>query len=280
MNRIDRLFQRYIRDLTIGPPTRPARRRAETLEPRGRTTPASWRLTVAYALAIILPVSTAAVLILVRENHARTTAVILVIPVVIVAVLGATGPAVVAALSAGLAYDVFLTRPYYHVVIDDTDDITTTIVLGIVALAVGLLSSRLIRITARDVARGGQLHHLLEFVQTTRSVDTETELTEAACRHISGVLHLRSCRWRADYHGGTSPTLLATGGITGRATAMNPDRAELPATLELPAVVGTTELGRFILESPADQVSSREERLTAAAIASICAGVVRQRSLG
>lgn len=271
MNRLERFVQRFIQDLTLGPPRRPPRTRPETAEPGERARLPTQRLLTAYALAILLPVCTAALLIPFREDHGRTTAIVLVVPVIVVAVLGATGPAIVAAVSAGLSYDVLLTRPYYHVVIDDTDDLTTTIILLLVALAVGLLSSRLVRTTARDVARRDELHHLLAFARAVTEPHTGTALTDEATRRIAAVLNLRACRWSPGYHGTTAPILLPTGQITGHITALEADRATLPPTLELPAITGTTELGRFILTATPHHTSSLEERFTAATIAALYA---------
>ena len=277
MNRLERAAQRYIHELTVGPPRRPPRQRPETAEPGERTAVPAPRLLAAYALAVALPVVTAAALIAVREDHGRTTAIVLVVPVVAVAVLGATGPAVVAALTAGLAYDVFLTEPYYHVVISDTDDIVAAATLVVVALAVGLLSSRLIRLTARDTARRDELRHLLAFAHAATTPHTDAALTAEACRHITAVLGLRDCRWQRGYHGTAAPVLQPTGQISGYLTGLEADRTHLPPRVELPAVAGTVELGRFVMTSTGDHVSSVEERLTAATIAALFANAMVER---
>ncbi|HEX6416931.1 MAG TPA: DUF4118 domain-containing protein [Acidimicrobiales bacterium] len=281
MNRLERAAQRYIHDLTVGPARRPRRQRPETAEPGERGVLGAPRLLAAYALAVVLPVATAAALVPVRDDHGRTTAIVLVLPVVVVAVLGATGPAVVAALAAGLAYDVLLTEPYHHVVISDTDDVVAALTLVAVALAVGLLSSRLIRLTARDTARRGELRHLLAFAHAATTPRTDAELTTEACRDIAAVLGLRECRWQPGYHGTAAPVLQPTGEISGYLTGLEADRAQLPPRVELPAVAGTVELGRFVLTSTGDHASSVEERLTAATIAALFANaMVDQPSSG
>jgi hypothetical protein len=61
------------------------------------------------------------------------------------------------------------------------------------------------------------------------------------------------------------------GNIMGYLTALNPDRAKLPDHIELPAAVGTTEVGRFLLTSRSRHPTSIEERLTAATIAALYA---------
>lgn len=274
MNRLERAAQRYIHELTVGPSRHPPRQRTGTEEPGERTALGAPRLLVTYALAVALPMATAAALVPVRNDHGRTTAIVLVLPVVVVAVLGATGPAVVAALAAGLAYDLFLTEPYHRLVISDTDDIVAAATLVAVGLAVGLLSSRLIRLTARDTTRRDELRHLLEFARAATTPHADADLNSEACRHISALLGLRDCRWQPGYLGTAAPVLGPNGEITGYLTGLEADRAHLPPTVELPAIAGSDELGRFVLAPSPDRVTSLEERLTAATIAALYAASV------
>jgi K+-sensing histidine kinase KdpD len=271
MIRLERLVHDFVQDLTLGSPPRRPRQRPETLEPGERARLPSRRLLAAYLLALALPAATAVVMIPFRAEHAPVAAIVLVAPVVLIAVLGATGPALAAALTAGLAYDLFLTEPYYQLVIDDPDDITATVTLLAVGMTVGLLNSRLVRVAARDATRRNELRHLLQFVRTATVSPTLDKLTTEACAQIAAVLDLRECRWNAGYHGTNAPVLLPDGNIMGYITALNPDRAKLPDHVELPASVGNTELGRFILTARAEHPTSAEERLTAATIAALYA---------
>jgi hypothetical protein len=274
VNRVDQLLNRFVRGLTLGPPNQEPRLRPETVEPGERAHVPASRLVLGYALAVVLPIAIAAGLIPLRAEHGHATAIVLVVPVLIVAVIGATGPAILAALAAGLAYDLLLTEPYYKLVIDDPDDVTAAITLVVVGLVVGLLSSQLARLSARDAARRNELHHLLEFARSTTIGNDEQALLDAACSHISAVLDLRACRWHAGYQGGGGPMLLPDGSIMGYVTELNPDRAILPEDLELPALVGNDERGRFILTPRPGRITSLEERLTAATIANMFAATL------
>ena len=151
---VARALERFVSDVALGPARRPKRSHAELDEPGGRSRVPSRRRAVAYVLAVALPAVVAAAMIPVHADHGRTTAIVLVVPVVAVAALGATGPAVVAALSAGLSYDFFLTEPYYRLAIDDSDDVVAAVTLVVVGLIVGVLSSRLVRFTARALRPG------------------------------------------------------------------------------------------------------------------------------
>jgi hypothetical protein len=266
---------RAARELALGSPAGPSRRRPETLEPGERSRPASRRLLLSYALAIALPVAASAAMVPVRVDHGRSAAIVLVVPVVAIAALGALGPALVAALSAGAAYDFFLTAPYLHLVIDDPDDVVAAITLAVVGVIVGVMSSRLVRLSGRDTARRSELHHLLRFARATTELRSADELTQRARETLVALLDLRGCEWRPRYHGtDRSPRLLPDGNIMGYETSLNPDRATLPAGIELSAVHADVELGRFILQPRPDHVVSYEERLSAATVAALYAAAL------
>lgn len=236
------------------------------------------RLEIAYGLAVLLPTLAAAALIPLRVDHGATVAIILVVPVVIVAILGASGPAALAAVTAGIAYDFFLTEPYYQLVIDDPDDIVAAVTLVAVGLVVGLLKGRLVDTTARSAARRDELRHLVSFARSVTSDTGRDDLEAVASDHLIAVLGLRGCEWQPGQSDGVAPTLLPDGSIIGFVNALNPDRAKLPGVLELPAGVGTTGVGRFVLTPDPDHVTSFEERVTASTIAELFASAVgRQR---
>jgi K+-sensing histidine kinase KdpD len=242
---------------------------------------ASRRTLVAYLLAIVLPVLVGLVAVPWRDDHSTTIAIVLVLPVVAVAVLGATGPAVVAALSAGLTYDVLFTEPYQRLTIDDPDDVVATIALVVVGLAVGLLSSRLARLSARAATRRVEVQELIEFMGATAAAPTAAALADEACARITTVLGLVDCRWDPEARGATSaPVILPDGNLMGFMADLDPDRAKLPRRLELPAVAGTAEFGRFLLTGDRGRIVSYEERLTAAAIATLFASALAGGRLG
>jgi hypothetical protein len=247
------------------------RRHPEPEEPGERDVMPRSRLLLAYLVGLLLPLATAALLVPFREDHGRAMAIVLVVPVLVTASLGATGPAVVAALSAGLAYDVLLTRPYQQLAIDDPDDVVAAIVLVVVALVVGVSSSRLLRLRARSAARQTELHHLVGFADAVAREPSFDELAAEACGRIAALLGLQECRWSVGRLGGDRPVLLPDGNVMGYITALNPDRAKLPPEVELPAVAGTTAVGHFVLVSDGTCLTSYEERLTAATIATLFA---------
>lgn len=235
---------------------------------------------MAYLLAVALPVAVAAAMIPLRAEHGRAVVLLLVASVMGVALLGATGPAIVAALSAALAYDLFLVEPYYTLAIDDADEIVAAITLLGVALVVGILNARLVRLHARESTRRDELRHLIAFTRDVAHISDTAVLTDAACDHITSVLNLRRCVWDAGRGSSTKPVLLPDGNVVGALTELNPDRAMLPDHLEIPVARNNVEIGRFVLEPTARHVVSFEERVTAAAIAELFGCVVDEAEPG
>ena len=148
------------------------------------------------AAAVVAPVA-AALLLIPWRGHFDTADNALILVVVIVAV-ASTGRRLAAALSAlvsAVAFDFFLTRPYYSLRITRTSDLITEILLLVVGLAVGELAARgrhhrRAATTGRDqVAR---LHSVTEMAATGRDPQ---EIAAAACRELEHLLSLRDSRF-------------------------------------------------------------------------------------
>ena len=227
------------------------------------------RRVLAYVLALVLPTAVAIAMVPLRVDHGRVAVLALVLAVVVVALLGATGPAIVAAVTAVLAFDLFLAAPYYSFAIEDTDEIVAAATLLAVALVVGVLNARLVRMHARDSARRDELRHLIAFVREVASSTDNAELTDTACEHITAVLNLRRCIWHDEPDRPGRPILMPDGNIMGPVSDLNPDRAMLPATLGVPVSRHGVDLGWFELTPTDRHVASFEERVTAAAIAEL-----------
>jgi len=95
------------------------------------------------AAGAALPAGSAAALVSVRGTVPNTDIALLIIGVVMaVATSGRRSAAAVAALSAALSFDYFHTMPYHSLTIANRDDALATVVLGLLALAVGQVAAR------------------------------------------------------------------------------------------------------------------------------------------
>ena len=98
----------------------------------------SRRDLVALAAALLGPLAACAVLSVFRDSMDNTdAALILVLVVLAVAANGSWLSGTVAAVSAGIWFDFFLTEPYLRFTINDPEDVETALLL----LVVGLLAT-------------------------------------------------------------------------------------------------------------------------------------------
>jgi K+-sensing histidine kinase KdpD len=106
----------------------------------------SWsgRWPVRYLIATIIVALPIAVLEKVRPELTQTSiALILVLPVILVAVTQGRGPALYASILVGLSFNFFFIGPYYSFLITRPEDVVGFVVFVTTAVLVGQLSSRL-----------------------------------------------------------------------------------------------------------------------------------------
>lgn len=218
------------------------------------------------SLGLLIPALSAALLIPLRDAiTAPTQTLILVLPVVAVAVLANRVAAGLAAVSAALAYDVFLTEPYYSVTIDAAEDAEAAVVLGAIGILVGTLVARELEARMRSASRADELAALRAVSRTLATGDPD-RLVHVATEHIRGLLDLRACEWSAGFHGRVGHVMSADGSLSEWQGASFPD-----GIVEVPVVHRGTELGRLLLRPRSSAVVSAEERATVLAVADMLA---------
>ena len=101
------------------------------------------RKLVGLAVGGLGAIVVALVLVPFREDIDNANlALLLVLVVVLAAIVGDRGAAVLAAITGTMAFDFFLTRPYTSMRIESADDIETVIILLAVGLLVGEVAAR------------------------------------------------------------------------------------------------------------------------------------------
>lgn len=163
----------------------------------------SYRDHVALLAAVLAPLATAAVLVPFRTSVANTdAALVLVVVIVAVAANGHRLAGLLAAASAAVWFDFFLTRPYEHFTITSRDDIETTVLLLLVGAAVTELAvrgRRQQRIAVTDeiyLAAIGEITDLVASRQPTRTV------VDRVTDRLVELLGLRGCRFERFTFGG------------------------------------------------------------------------------
>lgn len=197
------------------------------------------------ALAGLAPILVAALLVPVRGVvGVADLALVLMAVVVLGALAGGRAAGAVAALTATLSLDFFLTRPYLTLRMASRDDIETAAILLAAGMAVGQFAAyfRAAR-RAGDRGRSGLagIHRLAGLAVSGADADA---VIEAGRRELAALIDLRECRFES-----LSPVPLTP--VPPPATP--PARLGRDGTIDRPpAPISVIRLGRDGEEIPAD----------------------------
>ena len=210
---------------------------------------------IATAAAVLGPLAAGAALIPLRDRIDNTNiALLLVVTVVAVASLGRRPAAVVAALSAAVAFNVFHTRPYGSLRIESGDDVETALLLLAVGIAVGELALRgrrarvLVEESKHDLARIQGLGRLV-----VEGEDPDYVLL-ATASELTHLLHLVDCRYELGPTDPDGPVLAVVerdGTVKWGPTLWETDRWGMPRDgVTIPIWANGQRRGRFLLRGP------------------------------
>ncbi|MGD9960853.1 DUF4118 domain-containing protein [Nocardioides sp.] len=204
------------------------------------------------AASVGVPLLVCAGLSLFRSDiSAATSVLVLVLLVVAAASTGDRAAGLVAAVSAGLWFDVFLTEPYGQLAIDDANDIEATVLLVLIGAAVTEVALWGHRHQVRSSRRAGYLDGVLGTVENVSlRHETPAALLQHICEQIELVLGVAQCRFAPGPRLDPRVALMNTQGVVTRdAKLVDVDRDGLP-TDEYTAIRvsrGDTIVGHFIL---------------------------------
>lgn len=227
--------------------------------------PAGW-LAIA---AVAGPVAMA--LLLVPWRHQLDTgddALFLVVVIVAVASSGRRLAAAIAALVSALAFDFFLTLPYYSFRITNRDDLITELLLLVVGLAVGQLAARgrLHRhqaIESRDEVM--LLHSLTELAS---SGEEPRVVIDTALAELQQLLFLRDCHFTRRDPGRIAARITPQGDLTlGHETWPTQDLGLPTRKVDLPVRGNGWLLGHFLLTPTPGRPVPHHRLLVAVAVA-------------
>jgi K+-sensing histidine kinase KdpD len=234
------------------------------------------RDAIAMFAGLSLPVAVAAALAPFRATFASTASALILVAVVVgVAVLGNRSAGFIAAASASVWFDFFLTRPYERFEITHRPDVETTICLIIVGVAVTELAARgrhhrIVAIEESDYV--DSIYRLSELVASGAPVDQVLSLARDC---LIEVLHLRDCRYVPSYAGLPEAELAHDGLVYFGAARWGAESMGLPSSeLELVVRERGQILGRFLLGATPGVPVSVQRRLVAVAIADQVGGAL------
>jgi K+-sensing histidine kinase KdpD len=188
----------------------------------------------------------------------------MVVVIVAVAAVGDRVAGVLAAVSAGVWFDFFLTRPYERFAISHRPDIETTILLFVVGVAVTEITARARHhriVASEESGHVAQLHSVARMMAQGEDARIVIARAEEA---LASLLELRSCRYDPDPGSDAHPGVISQeGDVVLAGLHWN----WLPGQLDLPVEYQGRGYGRFVLVPTPGVPVPRGRRLVAVALA-------------
>ncbi len=227
------------------------------------------RLAVLAGLAA--PLALAAILVPFRTSFPNTDAALaLIVVVVAVAANGDRLAGILAAASAAVWFDFFLTKPYERFTITSRTDIETTVLLLVIGVAVTELAVWGRRQHTVASRRAGYLEGINSAAQAVAAGGSPTTLIEQVTSQLTQLLSLRSCRFQYGVAGIGQPARLRhDGSVTLGNRAWDCDAEGFPADADIELLVegGGLFQGRFLMAPVPGARPTLEQRLLAVALA-------------
>ena len=239
-----------------------------------------WTVVLA---GVTLPCAVPALLVPFRSSFPNTdAALVLVVVVVAVAANGHRPAGWIAALSAAVWFDFFLTRPYERFSITRHSDIETAVLLLVVGIAVTEIAvrSRKHRTTAIEEANFvARIHSAAAAVATGESA---TFVVMQVAAQLIDLLFLRDCRFdpaAADQH---RAYMTQNGDVFLAGMRWGVEQMGLPGSeVELAVEYQGRFFGRYVMVPTPGKPVSQERRVVAAALADqVGAALAARRDTG
>jgi hypothetical protein len=224
----------------------------------------SWRDRAALLAALLLPVGAAALLVPFRRVFPSIDgALVLVVVIVAVAANGHRTSGVLAAVSAAVWFDFFLTAPYERFTITHRADLETTVLLLCVGVAVTELAVRSRRQRVLAVTDAAYLAAIGSTADLVASQSDPLVVIEQVRVQLTSLLGLRGCRFERSRYGGL-PRMDADGEVRFEGRSWDLEEYGMPtAGVEIIATVKRVSYGRFVLEPVAATLAPRAARQVA-----------------
>jgi Domain of unknown function (DUF4118) len=221
------------------------------------------------AAGILLPLGVAALMVPFRASFADAAAALVLVAVVaVVATAGTRTAGYVAASSACLWFDFFLTRPYEQLDITQRPDIEIAISLLVVGVVVTELAARSRHhqaVASEESDYVNVIHRVSELVASGAGVDEVVSRVSAAVVHL---LHLRGCRFERGSTFERGTVVDHDGGVLLAGHVWAVDELGLPGRQIALFVYGRGRIvGRFVLTPTPGQPVSLQRRVVAVALA-------------
>jgi len=229
-------------------------------------------LRMSLLIAFAGPLAAAAVMVSLRTHTQPSSLALIMVVVVVVSLLpGHRGSAIVAGISAGLWFDFFLTRPYERFSIQRSSDVQTTVLLIIVAIAVGEIATR--RRVARQESEVATQEMLSVYVvsEMLSAGANPGTVVDVVAEQLQELLLLSGCRFERSTGSEDRPFINRAGDLEYGHLDWRLERDGLPnKEVVLPVEHHGRPLGHYVLRGPKIGVAlSHDRRLAAVALSDL-----------
>jgi len=216
------------------------------------------------------PLALTLILVPFRTSLPNTDAALaLILVVVAVAAFGSRLAGILAAVSAAVWFDFFLTRPYERFTITRRADVETTILLLIIGIAVTELAVWGRRQQSAASRRAGYLDGINAAAQSVAAGDSPSTLIDQVSGQLTRLLSLQACRFQYGVAGVGQPARMRHDGtVTTANRTWDVDAEGFPGgDTELLVESGGVFQGRFLMTPLPGARPALEQRLLAVAFA-------------
>jgi K+-sensing histidine kinase KdpD len=241
-----------------------------TSSPVRRLVGALGRDNLAITAGLAGPLALTAVLVPFRAHFANTDAALaLILLVVAVAAAGNRLAGYLAAASAAVWFDFFLTRPYERFTINRAADVETTVLLLVIGIAVTEIAVWGRRQYATANRRAGYLEGINDAARAVAAGDSPSDLIDQVSGTLTQLLALRTCQFQYGVAGIGRPARLEHDGtIVADGRPWDVTIGGLPSNgVELLVESGGRLQGRFLMQPQPDASPTREQLIVAVALA-------------
>jgi len=216
-----------------------------------------------------VPPALSAALIPFRASVPNTdAALVLVVVIVSVAAWGHRPAGVVAAISAALWFDFFLTRPYERFSISRHTDVETTVLLLVVGVAVTEIAARSRRHRATAVEEAGFVARIHSAAAAVATGEPAQFVVMQVAAQLTDLLSLRDCRYDPAASDEHHARIGQDGEVVLAGLRWNVEQLGLPGSeVELAVEYQGRFLGRYVMVPSPGKPVSKESRVVAAALA-------------
>jgi hypothetical protein len=174
------------------------------------------RTSAVWAIALVLPVATAAIWIPLRTRLPNTDlALVLVVLIGVVGWVSGARPSLLAAVGGAAAFDLLDTRPYGTLSISRADDAVTALILVLTGILAGLGAARLARYRRTEDNRNDAFAVVMEASGLVATGQDRQLITAALAAEILQELELADCRFDPRPPSGGRPGVARDGSLVG-----------------------------------------------------------------